>query len=524
MKAKPKETNLNNSKYRQVIENKKSVESYFKSKYNVPYLNWKTINNIELLRNQKYPNYESFKYEKKLELIRETNLKKAIRQEIGEINSKYSRGGPKVELFKDILNIMDIIILKEIQLEENDKTLKEEKIKLNNMKKDLLIRQKNNIHNYNQELEDMCIYSNILKKELKEEKRKNPEKFIEIKEALNSEQNDKESFALGLFAYNLQEKGLEVAIEKDDIKKEEDLDESATCLQFMINSLDDKKKYELHFDFGNKKNNEYLNDEIKFNELKEKLKLKISKDFQIPKDKIIITYPQKGSLSVQLIFERDEFNNLNLEEFKQKFKNDKEFPELQNLKEIHTDVIIGACKLNKNQLDSRGNRIDGWGQNEKRANMDYHPPLDWIGIGLRVLDKYDNGNNDWIGMSNKEGEWCVAYHGVGRNLNNSDEVKKTTGLIHKNEFKPGINQGHSGHDDIKHPGKKVGDGVYCTPFVEVAESYSGICNINGKSYKTVLMTRVKPSAIRTCADQKDYWVVSGTKEEIRPYRILYKSV
>ena len=47
MKAKPKETNLNNSKYRQVIENKKSVESYFKSKYNVPYLNWKTINNIE---------------------------------------------------------------------------------------------------------------------------------------------------------------------------------------------------------------------------------------------------------------------------------------------------------------------------------------------------------------------------------------------------------------------------------------------------------------------------------------------
>jgi hypothetical protein len=38
------------------------------------------------------------------------------------------------------------------------------------------------------------------------------------------------------------------------------------------------------------------------------------------------------------------------------------------------------------------------------------------------------------------------------------------------------------------------------------------------------MTRVKQSAIRTCEDEKDYWVVNGTKDEIRPYRILYKSI
>ena len=135
----------------------------------------------------------------------------------------------------------------------------------------------------------------------------------------------------------------------------------------MTNSMHEKKKYELHFDFGEKKNLEYLNDYNKFNEFKEKLKLKLSKDYQIPKDKIIITYPQKGSLSVQLIFQSDEFNNLNLEQFKQKFKNDKEFTELNNLKEVHTDVIIGACKLTKNQLDNRGNRIDGWGINEQRG-------------------------------------------------------------------------------------------------------------------------------------------------------------
>ena len=36
------------------------------------------------------------------------------------------------------------------------------------------------------------------------------------------------------------------------------------------------------------------------------------------------------------------------------------------------------------------------------------------------------------------------------------------------------------------------------------------------------MVRVKPEAIRGCEDREDYWVVNGTTDEIRPYRILYK--
>ena len=42
------------------------------------------------------------------------------------------------------------------------------------------------------------------------------------------------------------------------------------------------------------------------------MKLKLSRDYNIPIDKIIITYPQKGSFMVQLIFQSDEFNDLNL--------------------------------------------------------------------------------------------------------------------------------------------------------------------------------------------------------------------
>ena len=60
---------------------------------------------------------------------------------------------------------------------------------------------------------------------------------------------------------------------------------------------------------------------------------------------------------------------------------------------------------------------------------------------MKVLYKYDNGNNAWIGMSNDEGEWYVEYHGVG-NHKNSKEVKKITGLIYKDQFKPGEGQDH----------------------------------------------------------------------------------
>ena len=115
----------------------------------------------------------------------------------------------------------------------------------------------------------------------------------------------------------------------------------------------------------------------------------------------------------------------------------------------------------------------------------------------------------------------MAYHGVGRSKDL--DTKDITGKIYKGGFKAGKAQVHENCEDQYHPGNKVGEGVYCTPNISTAELYSGVSIINGKSYKTVLMVRVKPSAIRGCKDSIDYWVVNGTTDEIRPYRILYKS-
>jgi len=371
----------------------------------------------------------------------------------------------------------------------------------------------------NQVLEDMCIFGEVTKKEIKEQKQKNPEKFIDNSQALKMEKEDEGLFALGLLSQNLENLGIETAIEKDE--NPEELNSDLTSLEFLTNGMINKKKYELHFEFGKKRNNELLNDKNEFEKFKENLKMKLSKDYNIPPEKIIVTLPQKGSVRVQVIFQTKEFNNLNKNEFINKFKNDPDYTELSNLKDIQEEVICGFVKLSRNQLDPEGNRNDGWGIGEQRGGKDYNPPEGWNGIGLKVRGKYDKGDDTWLGMSNSPGEWCVAYHGVGNNKN-PQEVKGIVVKIINDKFKPGPNQVHENCQDVCHPGKKVGRGVYCTPKIEEAEYYAGESIVNGKKYKTALMVRVKPKAIRHCSDVPDYWIVSGTTDEIRPYRILYK--
>ena len=505
---------------------------------------------ITLLEKEKLINEKTEEIDKKKKLQDEERINK-LKTEMFERQKKLRLNEIKEENNQKININFEDEVKKEIKTKENQRSKnqedkkkiiktqekekeKEKEKKLNEEKKNIMEKEEENVENkkINEVLEDMCIYGNIIKKEIKEEKEKNEEKYIDINEALKpeneNEDGDEGLFALGLLSKELETLGIEAVIDKNEkqLPEEDNNKASSTCLQFIINGFSEKKKYNLTFDFGEERNEELLNDEEEFDKFKNKLKLKLSKDYNIPVNKIIVTFPERGSIKVQVIFQSDTFNDLDLETFKSKFKNEnnKDFEELKKIKEIHTDVIMGACKLSKSMLDSRGNRREGWGVGEKRGNKPYDPPIGWIGIGLKVYNEYDKGNNTWIGMNNVEGEWCVAYHGVGR-YQDSERVKNITGLIYKGKsFKAGAGQVHATCDDIYHPGKLVGEGVYCTPTIKTAEGYSGISYINGKQYKTVLMVRVKPDAIRGCEDSKDYWVVNGTTEEIRPYRILYKEI
>ena len=216
-----------------------------------------------------------------------------------------------------------------------------------------------------------------------------------------------------------------------------------------------------------------------------------------------------------------------LEKFKVKLKNKKDFDELNNLKQIHKYLIIGGCILNKNILDSRGNKEYSWSKGQKRGGFDYIPPPEgWKTYGINVLDKYDNGNNDWLSKDGNKNEWAIAYHGIGVKMGSGFTLEKVTNLILKEGFKPGHGQAYAEDDDERHPGKKVGIGVYCSPDPLVMEEYADCAetntSVNNRKFIMGFMIRVKPDKIRYSKWRKEYWVLNGTTDEMRPYRILVR--
>ena len=230
---------------------------------------------------------------------------------------------------------------------------------------------------------------------------------------------------------------------------------------------------------------------------------------------------------IQELFETVDFNedNLNMDKIKEKCKNEMNLKELIALKQIQTNLIIKEINLNLNMLDSKGNKLSKWSVGEKRGGFDYIPPSNgWKAYGLNVLNKYDGGNNDWLAKDGNKNEWAVAYHGVGIGGNELTLEKVVNNIINE-RFKPGIGQAYAEYNDARHPGQKVGKGVYCSPNPKVMETYATTptsSNINKKFFIIGIMIRVKPDKIRYSNAFEDYWVLNGDKDEMRPYRILIK--
>ena len=142
------------------------------------------------------------------------------------------------------------------------------------------------------------------------------------------ESKDPDLFILGLISKNLNDIGIGSAIEKKNNFEEQINDFS--WFNFLINN--NKKKYVLDFEFGEKKNKELLNNKKEYKKFEKKLRSKLSKDFNISEKKIILdaTISEDGAFRVQIIFESEEFNTLDKNQFINKFKNDPDFEELKN--------------------------------------------------------------------------------------------------------------------------------------------------------------------------------------------------
>lgn len=433
----------------------------------------------------------------------------------------------KLKTFNEDEEILRMKMEKELKIKEKREIIKKEIFEKNeNLRKNEEINKtKTNEEKIKEILEDMSNLGTIMKEEILEEKKKNPENFIPIEEATKNENQDDIIKCLGILAKNLENIGIVTAIEKNPNPEDEN-NNSDTIIQFIMNGMIEKKKFDLHFDLGEKRNSELLNDKNKQEKFNQKLRKKLSLEFNIPENKIILMNPQKGSYRIQVLFQTEDFNNdnINLDMLKQSCKNDNEFKELSYLKEIQESLLMEGCKLNRNMLDSKGNRESGWAVGEKRGGKEYFPPQGWKGFGLKVLNKYDNGNNDWLDCHGNKNEWAVAYHGLGTKLGFTLE-KAANNIIHGG-FKAGSGQYYENYDNDNKPGEKIGVGVYCTPKPDVMEYYAKQAKsktiINGKQFIIGFMMRVKPDKIRYTNFKKEYWVLNGSIDEMRPYRLLIK--
>ena len=251
---------------------------------------------------------------------------------------------------------------------------------------------------------------------------------------------------------------------------------------------------------------------------------------------LIISKPREGSVNFNIVIKNS--TSMELMELQKKLLELKEYEKTKGAIscDINLNCLLSFCTIDQDMFDHNYDDLnDGWGRNEKRGPpdylMDYDPPIGYKGYGLKVSGKYDSGNDTWLGYTNVEGEWYIAYHGTSGNYVNA---------ILNEGFKGGGGQAFIDDNNInplskdEHP--KVGFGVYCTPKINIADSYASYITFEGKQFKFVFMLRVNRYKIRICEGEPNYWVFEGDSlenkektirkfdDEVRPYRILLKEM
>ena len=254
--------------------------------------------------------------------------------------------------------------------------------------------------------------------------------------------------------------------------------------------------------------NEYLSTE----ELK-KIYNKITKKLSFQKNYLLLL----KNFSIDNIIKSEHFEKLTL-------KHINEYPifsKFYEIKLLKNNLLIEKYKIDQKYFDNRGNfLVPNSRNNIFRGKELYDPPYGWIGIGLKVIGKYKDGNN-WLEDISNNSEWAIAYRGIGYNKDNkSGKIFNFLKYFILKDFNIVINSFQSKLNDIRHGGE-VKDGIYLTPYINIAEKYTDCISFNNQKYKVLLMAKVKIDKIRE-PEGSNFWVLNN--EDIRIYRVLLKKI
>ena len=256
------------------------------------------------------------------------------------------------------------------------------------------------------------------------------------------------------------------------------------------------------------------NENLELGNINDTLISKMYNYLGIEKNNIFILINDKISNYVK----STKFNELDYKQFKLK---NPIYNKLNELKLLIDELLKNECNISNNYLDSKGNTINPNSSNNLiRGTERYDPPYGWIGIGLNVIGKYDNNNNEWLTNNSDSSEWAIAYHGISPKIQSNIVKKLLKYIITKNSLKKDISKIKSNLIDKRNWGK-VGNGIYLTPNITIAEHYTGIIPFNNKRYKVLFMARVYIKGIRE-PEHSNFWVLD--EKYIRIYRILFKEI
>ena len=489
----------NNFKYEEIIKNFYYLYNIFQENkyysYNIQ-MNLDKLNHLKkiITKEKQQIEQEKIKIKKEKEYLNEKidqinkekyNLKKEkeyLEKEKKEIKHRYK------QLFE-----REKELLKYIQKSSNDRE------KINKVLKESFNLKPNK--NQEEEISDICFLGYYIRNLIKTELKKEPENFINIDEEIKhykNNQKDNTILALYLLSNWLEENGCKVAIEK----KSKDIKLNKLCLQHIFSKKAIEKKYILYF---NQKFNNCLYDKDELNNFIIDQKNQLSDNLKISTKDIFLINPRGPDFSLDLYIKNlDENKQSKLKKYIKEQKYEKYITDYKN------SILLEGCKLSLELFEQKFDKLPNEWSKEKqlRGNLKYYPPYNFRGFGLKVSGAYDNKDDTWLGNKNKEGEFAVAYYGIRTHLNSKQEA----------------NQIFEFDDDLKHPGKKCGRGVYLTPKIEIAESHAKELSINeiNKKYKFVFQCKVNPKLIRQSEKAPDYWILNANEQEIRPYRILIK--
>ena len=530
--------NKNKNKDKSVEENKikeelKKLNNSFEVKKNkqidikirklfLPRKNFQANNN----KNKSF--LEENKIKKEIKNINNKNKLKSLKEEISETNdesiSYKINNKKKLDISKNIIDEKKIIDIKIKQSSDEDAKYKKKlkirtsKIRIttnkgnenidikNIIKKAYLFSEKNQNGNLVEKLECALDLDKYIQNEIKMNKDNN---LLLPEEAVYYLDNVIIRF-LGYFGSELKLRNIKTYIEKNPTKRilreiTFKLISSGLAFQkiykIMVESEEDRKKYE-------KKNEEYL-------DFLKSLKIKISNKYSISEDDIYIFGFNLENFEVYLLIYNKKIDGV--EEYLKHF----------DLK-ITTSLLLNNIILSPNIFEINFSKSENdWSKkNLTRGGRKYHPPYGWNGIGLKLKNKYgdkiNNDNNIWLGKQNLKGEWCVAYHGVGKG-NIFDKVLKIINGDLKDEkgklFKNDINI-----ENTKNKYPYCGEGVYLSPNIEDAAIFADKTNLGcfNLKFQFAFMTRVNPNKIRSPGGFPVKWILNGNNDEIRPYRLLIR--